>query len=196
MEKTARLILDFDGTLTSSVGKFTVWSDFYKKFLKNPDNVKNYSTEEYKDEKTILQIMKEYDQHTKNRYSEMYGITNESLWFIRENLKNEKIKITIISKNRKEYIVASLKYKGLTNEEINKITIFDASYNKYKKELVLLSEEKCEKATVIMICDDDHAELLAQKQGLSKFENVEVYCHPVGKFEWKTIKNKLDEYLR
>lgn len=152
----------------------------------------------------------EYDQNLayKNPDSDML-LTQSAIDFLRQLLSLDQTVVNIVTKNRKDYVIALLAYQGFSEKEIRKITIL-ASGDKENdvknsgKELAkdLKSKEEIKNTRrLAFLFDDNKNDLLKMASRLNnKYFKVKHFSATPGKFKWpdyfKTINAQHQTLLR
>lgn len=195
---------DYDGTLTQRSGNKTVFTPFYQSLLqgyKTGVTQDSYKNPPLKSETEVQELFEakfgKYDNHFDHTQIDAdMLISADAVTFLHEILKNEQIKLRIITKNRKDYIQAMLQYQGFTSEEINKIIIFDSGL-KMQSVLTDLQPYPHKEVRKIYILDDskpDFGQMLrAVKIRGFKDEQIQQYNLMPGQFEWSSYQHNIQQ---
>ncbi|WP_058480405.1 HAD family hydrolase [Legionella waltersii] len=144
---TSQLIFfsDFDGTLTGLEGDSIIMKDDLgaareRKFVSTLFITKNAPNKHFHEpmlESNELQakFVAQFGIYDPNKLNFETGMGRllmkpEAVAALHELLKHDNAKFNIISANRKEYVLAMLRYQGFTPEEMSKITLYAREINK------------------------------------------------------------------
>lgn len=195
---------DFDGTITGRAGERTVFGSFYQSLLANYivgfiNN--NYKTAPMKDTSKIQELFIEkfgiYDENFDYQKPDAdLLMSKEAVASFHQLLKNDQVKINIVTKNRSDYIRHLFKFQGFTDLEINRITVMESGdkYNDVYLDLGFMSV----KPTQIYIMDDNRSDLKAMFNGALEYlkkEHIHQYVEMVGQFKWKQYLTDIEDYL-
>lgn len=198
---TVIIYSDFDGTMTRRGGEKTVYSDFYQSLLTG--YIKN-KLQEYKSkpmlsaedlQNALVNKFGAYDDTFEyDKKDADLLITPDAIAFFHKVLQHKDIKVHIVTKNRREYVMALLKYQGFTDEELNKLSISDSGekLNYVKQDLA----SQIIQADKIFIFDDSLPDLNKMKIGTQKnnYEPHKVSAHTQqpGHFNWKNYEEEIE----
>lgn len=195
---------DYDGTLTQRSGNNTVFTPFYQSLLqgyKTGVTQDSYKTPLLKSETEVQELFAakfgKYDNHFDHTQVDAdMLISADAVTFLHEILKNEQIKLRIITKNRKDYIQAMLQYQGFTPEEINKMIIFDSGL-KMQSVLTDLQPHLHKEVSKIYILDDSKPDFGQMLRAVSirgfKDEQIQPYNLMPGQFEWSSYQRDIQQ---
>ena len=114
---------DFDGTVTHREGAGTVFSEFYQSLLDIDESLKGKG---YKDAPMKEDLQSLFEQKF-GEYKEDVTFTKpdadmlmsaDAAAFFREALSNPEVKIHIVTRNRRDYIIALFKYQGFSQQDL------------------------------------------------------------------------------
>lgn len=185
------ILTDFDGTMTEVPGGRLVFGRFYQSLLLDPRA--GYQSQLLPREK-ILQIMKHVfiEQAIDTEKRDPRRLSEAALRFLNYAVNHEQMGICIISKNQVDYIKAVLSFEGLTDEQIDRITII-APAEKYTVACLYLKSKSPQQ---IYIYDDVIEDAKAMQMAASQCcKDVHLVNELPGHFDWDTelemIKKKL-----
>lgn len=205
------VVLDFDGTLTRTPGGEVVFTDFYKGLLdptyKNKNNMDDYTTPMYSIEEVENKIK------TLTKPTDPYRISADAEAFLERllctfSLKQNYLKILILSKNQKTYIEAMLRccHSSVIRQFYTHMDIIDivdgyfAKDGSFKDESLrqYLFRQTYQKQIIVdhlHIFDDDvkGADILF-KEAKSKRHSIQFvmsHCHPPYQFNWPSLAQEV-----
>lgn len=186
---------DFDGTLTQRAGQDTIISAFYQSLLEGykPGVEQFYREPPLKSEAEVQQLFTakfgKYDTDFDHQQADAdLLICPEAVTLLHEVLKNDQIRVRIVTKNRKDYIQAMLQYQGFTPEEMFKLEIFDSGLKFQAVTQDLFTQPKAEAINSVYVLDDSTADLnqmlLAVRMCGFKPEQIHQHNLKPGQFAW------------
>ncbi len=185
------ILTDFDGTMTEVPGSRLVFARFYQSLLLDPRA--GYKSQLLPRE-IILKIMKHVfiEQAIDTEKRDPRRLSEAALRFLNYAANHEQIGICIISKNQVDYIKALLSFEGLTDEQIDRITII-APAEKYSVACLYLKSKSPQQ---VYIYDDVIEDAKAMQMAASQCcQDVHLVNNEPGQFNWdaelETIKKKL-----
>jgi hypothetical protein len=197
---------DFDGTITGRAGKRLVFSSFYQSLLigyKEGEINWNYKDSPILPESQLLtQFTKKFGPYDTNfDYSKEDSdilISKSAVKFFHQVLKNSRVKITVITKNRIEYTNTLFKYQGFNEEEIQNLHIVDKYMYSKGFEVGMQLADLPEKASWVYVLDDDEDDFTSMCEGVGNSGYIEKqirkYNLNPGTFDWGTYLVDI-EYL-
>ena len=124
---------DFDGTITAAEGSKAVFSPFFNSLLVG---YKEGVEQDYKltpmQASDVVQSLFEakfgkYDEHFKQTQEDVELLMSpKAVAFFHEALKSSNVKVSIVTRNRHDYIEAMLRYQGFSEHEIAQFNIMDS----------------------------------------------------------------------
>ncbi|KTD57731.1 hypothetical protein [Legionella shakespearei] len=195
---------DFDGTLTQRAGNNTVFSPFYQSLLEGykPGIPQHYKISPLKSATEVQQLFTAkfgvYDTNFDHKQTDVdMLITPEAVAFLHQVLKNDKIHVRIVTKNRKDYIQAMMHYQGFTAEEIFKLEILDSGFKFQSVNQDLRTQLWTKEMDQVYVLDDSKEDLdqmlLAIQMYGFQAEQIHQYNLNPGQFAWldylRTIQN-------
>lgn len=202
IEKTKVFIFtDFDGTVTQRDGQATVFSPFYQSLLQGyrEGMLLDYKHTPMLSEETVLSLFKkkfgEYNLFSDRSQPDFDMLMSpEAVSFFHNMLKIEGVTISIVTKNRKEYIQCLLKYHGFKDAEIAKINIMDSGL---KNQDVTAHLEKHEQAQYIYVLDDSSEDyynmMRAAIQKHYTAEQIKGHNEKPGQFKWAEYQKEIKQ---
>lgn len=201
MKTKIQIYTDFDGTITSKPGGQTVFLPFYQSLLVG------YQTGLRQDYKKIsmhspnaLQSLfeKEFGKYIPNHTSHAILMNQNAVNFFHETLKQDNVTINIVTRNRKEYIIAMFRYQGFLPEEIEKMTIMQSGRKREDVSRHLLLQ-RANKPTHILILDDDKSDFTAMMQAAQTKIDPEKQVlkgihNPPGTFDWISHQTLINQW--
>lgn len=194
---------DFDGTVTHREGAGTVFSEFYQSLLDIDESLKGKG---YKDAPMKEDLQSLFEQKF-GEYKEDVTFTKpdadmlmsaDAAAFFREALSNPEVKIHIVTRNRRDYIIALFKYQGFSQQEIENITIMDSGvkYNDVKAEL----KRHRDKADFVYVLDDNLGDYTVMKNAVTDNHYAEMQIcggqNRPGEFTWKDYQKELQQFFK
>lgn len=126
------IYLDFDGTLTGRPGNDTVFKEFYQSLLEGYEEgkIQDYEKPLMKNPQEIQVLFeKKFGRYSPDMAPSIKDFDllmgTEAVHFLQQVLANSDIRVTIVSRNRENYIKAMFAYQGFSEEEISKIKIYE-----------------------------------------------------------------------
>ncbi|STX28805.1 Dot/Icm T4SS effector [Legionella beliardensis] len=194
---------DFDGTITGRDGSKTVFSTFYASLQQAPDK-NNYRLSPLKNNEEVQQLFRtkfgeftsDFDYTKEDADMLMH---KDAVIFFHELLQQENVIISIVTKNRADYIQAMLQYQGFSAEEINKINIMDSGRKYTDVNWHIQQQKGNESIDSIYIMDDSQADYRAMIQAAQA--NGYAYCvsahnEGVGQFKWSVYLDDIQRALQ
>lgn len=199
----AQLCTDFDGTLTGLSGQQTFDTWFFKnRVFKSGGHLgSKYDTGACEDHSVLVaRIKEEIEDIEKGQREgkEDIRMLPGAIDFLRNMLKQNS-EVTIVSRNRTEYIQAMLEASGLTPDEVNKITIKDRrdlrlNYEGDKGNAV--AELEGTKTGVRIVCDDDGKDYHSMTNALQGANKTVVgFNEGTGQFKWNEISQQVQHRM-
>ena len=190
---TLRLYLDFDGTCTASAGADTVRNPVYQSLHSEV----RYDEAEFKSQPIMRAILAKPTNTNLRLKPDVAEYLPMAL--------SRNADIVIVSRNRREYIEAILSVGGLTDDEIEKIKIYDirdirSNYN--SKGIVIANHEDLREkpANITVICDDDLNGLYSMEYAVKAVAgdktNLLSYKGNPGEIDFIQIRQDIDAKLQ
>jgi len=184
---------DFDGTVTGTEGSKAVFSPFYNSLLV-PGSGSDYKSCRMKSPEEVASIFAQNDAYLKSINMLM---SDKAVAFFHTALASSDISVTIVTKNRADYIIAMLKHQGFSDAEISQLKIKDSGYKYNDVQIDLNSYET--KAEHLYILDDskaDFSEMMraAQDAGIKEHQ-ISAYRCEVGSFAWDKYQEDISDKL-
>ncbi len=186
--KKLRCYLDFDGTATSLAGGPVVCSIDYQRLQKQTDSEVDYDAADFIDFNQMVERIKKFDK--------LMQVKPDFIEFLK---KFSDADIVIVSKNRKEYILASLVAAGLADEIIQKITIYDVKsmQGKNKGYIVAEHENTHPPADVIVVGDDNGSDFTRMTNALANSSAIILpFTGKAGEINFDTVTKDVNQQLQ
>ncbi|MCL9683126.1 hypothetical protein [Legionella maioricensis] len=186
---------DFDGTITAAVGKRAVFSPFFQSLLVGDKEgvAQDYKNTPMKTPEEVQSLFEakfgKYDEHFDHNQEDVQLLMSpKAVAFFHQVLKSSNVRVSIVTRNRRDYIEAMLRYQGFTELEIAQFNIMDTGY-KYNDVYQHLNSQE-EKPNLLFILDDDGGDCYqmvgaARVLNYTKSQLIEKNEDP-GAFAWDT----------
>lgn len=175
------ILTDFDGTLTNKPGGSLVFTNFYKSLQMNPDA--HYTSRLLSQNEILAQFEKYFtEKELKTHQRDPRRMSEAAVKFLKYVVNHDQIGVCIISKNQLDYIKAHLTFEGFTEQEIDRLQIYEMSSKLLESAHYLNTKSPQE----VYVYDDSLEDGEKMRQSAKeKCDKVTLVHKEPGQFDWE-----------